>query len=94
MLDLDSAEWVQGRIMGGCEVEVDGERWVYDLESSTDGDDRQGGSVSGDSSGRGEWRRRRWVRIVQRGRVTGESSTRRHRVRDRISHRKDDGGGR
>ena len=50
-LDLGAREWVEERLVGGVEVEVEGERWVYDLD--------------------GEWRRRRWVRMVRR-RVVGE----------------------
>ena len=66
MLDLESAEWVQGRMVSGCEVEIDGERWVYDLETRRVGD--------GELSRHGEWRRRRWVRNVQRERVRGSES--------------------
>ena len=62
-LDLASAEWVDGRMVGGCEVELDGERWVYDIE--LDGD--------GSTTSRGEWRRRRWVRKVRRGKVGGKT---------------------
>ena len=50
-------------MVGGCEVEIDGERWVYDIE--TGGDEVV--------ANRGEWRRRRWVRKVQRERVKGQS---------------------
>ncbi|KAF8244042.1 Pex24p-domain-containing protein [Wilcoxina mikolae CBS 423.85] len=52
-LDLGSVTWVHERCLGGVEVEEEGERWVYDSE---------GGGVEG----RGEWRRRRWVRAVRR----------------------------
>ena len=66
MLDLESAEWVQGRMVSGCEVEIDGERWVYDLETKRTGD--------GEVNRRGEWRRRRWIRNVQRERMRGSDS--------------------
>lgn len=49
-LDLGSVMWVHERCLGGIEVEEEGERWVYDSEGE----------------GRGEWRRRRWVRTVRR----------------------------
>lgn len=62
-LDLASAEWVEGRMVGGCEVEVDGERWVYDIETGNEGT----------AAKRGEWRRRRWVRRVRREKVRGQS---------------------
>ena len=62
-LDLASAEWVEGRLVGGCEVEVDGERWVYDVETSRDDM----------VTTRGEWRRRRWVRKVKREKIRGQS---------------------
>ena len=45
-LDLEAKEWVEERLVSGVEVEIEGERWVYDLE--------------------GEWRRRRWMRMVRR----------------------------
>ena len=51
-LDLGSREWVEERLVQGVEVEVEGERWVYDID---DGEDRPS-----------EWRRRRWVRMVRR----------------------------
>ena len=53
-LDLDNKEWVEARMLGDVEVETEGERWVYDVEDS------------GDATKRGEWRRRRWVRMVRR----------------------------
>ncbi|KAI5812165.1 integral peroxisomal membrane peroxin-domain-containing protein [Pyronema omphalodes] len=49
-LDLGAEEWVADRCLGGVEVEGEGERWVFDWENN----------------GRGEWRRRRWVRGVRR----------------------------
>lgn len=53
-LDLGSRDWVEERCVNGVEVEEEGERWVYDY----------------DEEGRGEWRRRRWVRTVKRKYVT------------------------
>ena len=55
-LDLGSKEWVEERMVGGLEVEVEGERWVYDVLNGEGGGTRR----------RGEWRRRRWVRLVKR----------------------------
>jgi hypothetical protein len=66
ILDLESAEWVQNRMLSGCEVEIDGERWVYDMESSNDQSNAK----------RGEWRRRRWIRKVRREKIKGESMIR------------------
>ncbi|KAK1836326.1 integral peroxisomal membrane peroxin-domain-containing protein [Podospora conica] len=75
-LDLYSREWVEERIITGVEVETEGERWVYDMAepsaSSSQGLGQQGGwEGDGDGEGegvggRGEWRRRRWVRLVRR----------------------------
>lgn len=108
-LDLGSAEWVGERCVSGVEVEMEGERWVWDIEylpagpksnEELDAADtyeawvqRGGKMASGESpkslrvgvgkakakeklpsweegnAGRGkkgEWRRRRWVRMVER----------------------------
>ncbi|KJZ76322.1 hypothetical protein HIM_04404 [Hirsutella minnesotensis 3608] len=81
-LDLWSREWVEERIITGVEVETEGERWVYDMYDERDDrtgvvdyPDRpkvknplQPSWEEGeDGSGRrGEWRRRRWVRLVKR----------------------------
>ncbi|KAK0670524.1 Peroxin/Dysferlin domain-containing protein [Cercophora samala] len=103
-LDLWSREWVEERIITGVEVETEGERWVYDIASSSDksagggmgtiGEEneeesrepvrsskqatpmRQNGGLSWEEGEegmgrRGEWRRRRWVRMVKRKNVTG-----------------------
>ena len=78
MLDLMSQEWVEGRMVQGVEVEIEGERWVSDLVPA-EGEDvkgaRRGKSKrweEGDSIGRtGDWRRRRWIRTVRR-RVTDD----------------------
>ena len=60
-LDLGSAEWVEERLIAGVEVELEGERWVYDI--AQDEKDHGGEEKTGK---RGEWRRRRWVRMVRR----------------------------
>ena len=85
-LDLLSREWVEERMITGVEIETEGQRWVYDIQydsENEDGDesrkdrakskkrDWEGGSGVGK---RGEWRRRRWARIVQR-RVVGKAQT-------------------
>lgn len=81
-LDLFSREWVEQRMITGVEIEMEGERWVYDippeevdlLESPAKG--KKGKKTkevpkSGWEEGtglekRGEWRRRRWCRLVER----------------------------
>ena len=74
ILDLGSKEWVEKRMVQGVEIEVEGERWVGDL-ASDEIDDGKGavkiragpGWEEGSGSARmGEWRRRRWVRLVRR----------------------------
>ncbi|KAK3070002.1 Peroxisome size and maintenance regulator [Teratosphaeriaceae sp. CCFEE 6253] len=80
MLDLASREWVEQRMITGVEIETEGERWVYDLPdevvTETLGSPkakamkkkgpRSGWAEGGADIGRGEWRRRRWVRLVER----------------------------
>ena len=66
-LDLGSKEWVEERLVGGVEVEIEGERWVYDIEGEGGGED--GGEQQ--PGRRGEWRRRRWIRNVKR-RILGK----------------------
>jgi len=63
-MDLESQEWVESRILGDLEVEVEGERWVYDVEA---------GGKEGKTK-RGEWRRRRWTRSVKRAPVRAEGA--------------------
>lgn len=97
-LDLASEEWVGERCFSGVEVEVEGDRWVWDIEyeDSDSADDSiadtyeewaaRGGSLRGKDTSKGkgkaklpsweegtaakgkkgEWRRRRWVRVVER----------------------------
>lgn len=76
-LDLLSREWVEERMITAVEIETEDERWVYDIAVS-DGLAEHSSSTSAqftykqdweESSGRaskGEWRRRRWVRLIQR----------------------------
>ncbi|KAL7271830.1 Peroxisome size and maintenance regulator [Rhizina undulata] len=52
-LHLGSTVWVAERYISGVEIEEEGERWVYDR-------------IGGEQGNRGEWRRRRWIRRVQR----------------------------
>lgn len=74
VLDLDSRDWVEGRMIQGVEVEVEGERWVSDLADDSSDAGEQGMKVKSgpgweEGSGiakTGEWRRRRWVRMVRR----------------------------
>ena len=86
-LDLVSREWVEQRMITGVEIETEGERWVFDLPEEvveqlegTVKKGKKGGKVkprSGWEEGslglgeRGEWRRRRWVRRVERKVVVG-----------------------
>lgn len=64
-LDLLAREWVEERLISGVEVEVEGGRWVVDVvEEVRDEDDEQVGKKGGYRIG--EWRRRRWVRMVER----------------------------
>lgn len=79
-LDLLSREWVEERMVAGVEIETEGERWVYDIVYGDEGNgELDSGSTKAkgkekrkdweESNGlgkTGEWRRRRWVRTVQR----------------------------
>jgi hypothetical protein len=87
-LDLWSREWVEERIITGVEIETEGERWVYDIEydqrgsaSSSEPAPRAKGPAKnlpsweeneGGYRERGEWRRRRWVRMVKRRMLSAE----------------------
>lgn len=87
-LDLASREWVEQRMITGVEIETEGERWVYDLpqeavemlESATKGKKKakqvpkSGWEEGTGLSERGEWRRRRWVRLVER-KVVGKATS-------------------
>lgn len=74
VLDVGSREWVEERMVQGVEVEVEGERWVGDLAGDDINDGEKGvkhkagpGWEEGSGIARmGEWRRRRWVRMVRR----------------------------
>ncbi|KAL9637870.1 MAG: hypothetical protein Q9164_001925 [Protoblastenia rupestris] len=81
VLDLQSREWVEERMVQGVEIEIEGERWVSDLVPAEDEGPKAGGAgrvkdwEEGDGRGRiGEWRRRRWVRMVRRKVVTNGSA--------------------
>lgn len=78
-LDLLSQEWVEERMITAVEVETEGERWVYDMGAvESRGSDVAKGSFEPKTSlkttmhegtplpQKGEWRRRRWVRVVKR----------------------------
>ena len=76
-LDLSSKAWVEERMVQGVRVEIEGERWVSDLVEDAAGDQKvvTKGKIKAceeeDAGGRvGEWRRRRWVRMVRRKAVT------------------------
>ena len=58
VLDLGSKDWVEERMLSGLEVQIEGERWVFDAE------------VEGES--KSEWRRRRWIRNVKRQKISVE----------------------
>ncbi|KAG8526792.1 uncharacterized protein KY384_008221 [Bacidia gigantensis] len=77
ILDLASREWVDERTVQGIEVEIEGERWVTDLvpietadlRTPTKGKERTWEDNDGELVG--EWRRRRWIRMVRR-KVVGQ----------------------
>ena len=78
VLDLGSKEWVEERMVHSVEVEIEGERWVVDLAKENEGvyTPRKGkNKLLPDQEERsaaeriGDWRRRRWVRMVRRKRV-------------------------
>ncbi|KAG7009965.1 hypothetical protein G7Y79_00001g002370 [Physcia stellaris] len=79
VLDMGSKEWVEDRMVQGVEVEIEGERWVFDLAEEriydTNGVKTRGSQgkakvpdwEEGTATEKtGEWRRRRWVRTVRR----------------------------
>ncbi|KAL6715542.1 Peroxisome size and maintenance regulator [Lecanora helva] len=82
VLDLASQDWVEERMVQGVEVEIEGERWVgdlaekegtYEMKTLKKGKAREWEEGSGHSK-MGDWRRRRWVRMVRR-KVVSENST-------------------
>ncbi|KAL8650397.1 MAG: hypothetical protein Q9210_003851 [Variospora velana] len=84
ILDLGSREWVEERMVQGVEVEVEGERWVTDLmaedENSSDASKRLKNVGPGWAEGNGreavgEWRRRRWIRMVRRKGVSSSNNS-------------------
>lgn len=83
ILDLGSREWVEERMVQGVEVEVEGERWVTDLVAEAESSGTASktaknigpGWAEGNGQGPlGEWRRRRWIRMVRRKEVKVPSS--------------------
>lgn len=74
------SSWVEERCITGVEVEVEGERWVYDIWDVANADtsalqgattfatktDRRSWEESNGSGLKGDWRRRRWIRLVER----------------------------
>jgi hypothetical protein len=64
-LDVRSSDWVQERLVQAVEVELDGERWVYDTLHGGPDEEKSTGP-----GGRGDWRRRRWVRSVRRKEIS------------------------
>ncbi|KAI9718845.1 MAG: hypothetical protein M1828_006534 [Chrysothrix sp. TS-e1954] len=79
-LDLLARDWVEERMITAVEIETEGEHWVYDIGvSESSCADRPGTSPSEslrtnkrdweEGTGlslKGDWRRRRWVRLVKR----------------------------
>jgi integral peroxisomal membrane peroxin (PEX24) len=72
-LDLLAREWVEERLISGVEVEVEGGRWVVDVNEEiikSEEDVVGAGEESATAKKRGyqvgEWRRRRWIRMVER----------------------------
>ncbi|KAI9768297.1 MAG: hypothetical protein M1835_006891 [Candelina submexicana] len=77
-LDLLSSEWVEDRMVTGVEVEMEGERWVFDIlyegagiealeHSKIKGKERKRDWEEGNGGSiKGRWKRRRWVRTVKR----------------------------
>ena len=73
VLDLASRDWVEERMVQSVEIEIEGERWVTDLaldegpyETKPTGKGKSKEWEDGGNSKMGEWRRRRWVRMVRR----------------------------
>ncbi|KAI4120272.1 MAG: hypothetical protein LQ338_007137 [Usnochroma carphineum] len=85
VLDLGSREWVEERMVQRVEVEVEGERWVTDLVAEDEASGNSGslktaktvGPGWAEGNGRepvGEWRRRRWIRMVRRKGVSSNNA--------------------
>lgn len=69
-LDLLAKEWIEERCITGVEAELEGARWVIDIIKDEDEEDEGGMEMSKSNEWRyGEWRRRRWVRVVERVRI-------------------------
>lgn len=67
-LDLQSQQWVEDRMITAVDVETDGERWVYDIGTSSPAQASLNAIVDGTNTHNHDslWRRRRWTRIVRR----------------------------
>lgn len=79
-LDLFSREWVEQRMITGVEIETEGERWVYDIppeevdlldtpakkKKRVRSIPKSGWEEGTGLERRGEWRRRRWTRLVEK----------------------------
>lgn len=81
-LDLFGRDWVEERMMTAVEVEMEGEGWVYDIGVSDTGQHGKLSNLVMGDDGKpkctarreestelgvtGEWRRRRWIRLVER----------------------------
>ncbi|KAI9678065.1 MAG: hypothetical protein M1817_006009 [Caeruleum heppii] len=75
-LDLLSREWVEERMITGVEIEMEGERWVYDISYDDESDETEDGTTikgkgrrmeweEGTGLGKtGPWRRRRWILVM------------------------------
>lgn len=88
-LDQSSREWVERRLVTGVEIETEGDRWIYDIPADevellgTPSRSKRKNKKSLPKSGweegtgqerRGEWRRRRWTRLVTKKPAMVESS--------------------
>ena len=67
-LDLLAREWIEERCITGVEAELEGARWVIDVirDEDEEGDPELSERLKGKGWRYGEWRRRRWVRVVER----------------------------
>lgn len=88
-LDLYSREWVEQRMITGVDIEIEGERWVYDVpqeeidvagtptksKKAVKAKAKSGWEEGEGFEERGKWRRRRWVRVVERKVIRARAST-------------------
>ena len=86
ILDLNSKEWVEDRMIQSVKIEMESERWVIDLsserlESASEGaasmkeEAKQDWEIGSQLKPITEWRRRRWIRMVKRRFVGDQMST-------------------